>query len=251
MGFLWGLIELISIVALIIGLFYLYSKKNKENPQKRKQGRYLSIFGLIALFLSGFIFSKISDSQSNTTKINGEKVTYNQLQKKVEALKNDKTNLESDVEEQTTKLSDLKSQHKDVMDAIANLDKTKQQVSDNQDKLAEVKSNIDDANSELKSVDSKISTAKSELSTVNGQVIAAKSAPKTLTAGRYVVGKDVPEGRYKAVPQGSGSNFFVYDSGDPVVNTILGSDGEPSYVFEATDGEEIQTESTVKLIPIK
>ncbi|WP_235425141.1 hypothetical protein [Heyndrickxia ginsengihumi] len=147
-------------------------------------------------------------------------------------------------------MADLKAQHKSVMDAVANLDKTKKQITENKSKLADIKSNIDDANTELKSVNSKISSAKSELSSVNGQITAAKSAPKTLNAGHYIVGKDVPASRYKAVPVGDGSNFVVYDSGDPVVNTILGSDGEPSYVFEATDGEEIQTESTVKLIPI-
>ncbi|MEW4211715.1 hypothetical protein Q0O85_24565 [Priestia megaterium] len=52
---------------------------------------------------------------------------------------------------------------------------------------------------------------------------------------------------------GRGTNFIFYgDDGSAVVNPILGtSNGSGDYVFFATDGEIIQTEGQVKLIPVE
>lgn len=85
------------------------------------------------------------------------------------------------------------------------------------------------------------------------QAPTVKSTPKKLSAGKYTVGKDVDAGRYKVTPVGEGSNFVVYGGGDETdvtVNTILGQDGEPSYTFDCSNGDVIQTESTVKLTPV-
>jgi hypothetical protein len=80
----------------------------------------------------------------------------------------------------------------------------------------------------------------------------AKSKPITLDAGRFVVGKDVPAGRYKVTPRGAGSNFVTYDtSGVPDVNTILGSNGVPSYTFAVDDGYIIESEEPVTLTKVK
>lgn len=47
----------------------------------------------------------------------------------------------------------------------------------------------------------------------------------TLNTGKYKVGTDLPEGRYRITGDGSG-NFFVYDTNDvPYVNEILGGGG--------------------------
>lgn len=247
----WNFLQFVSFVALIIGLFYLLSKKRRADPDKKKRGTYFTIGGLLAMIVFGMIGSNYSKSQAQTAKVNGVKVSYNQLKQKVSDLKSEKSDLASQISEKQSKLDDLKAQNKDVLSAVKNKNELNQQIKDEQDKLADIKSDISNANDELKSVNSKISSAKNELARVKGEVTAAKGAPKTLNAGHYTVGKDIPASRYKAVPVGSGSNFIVYDSGDPVVNTILGSNGQSSYVFEATEGEEIQTEATVKLIPIK
>ncbi|MCI1859311.1 MAG: hypothetical protein LKI80_14310 [Sporolactobacillus sp.] len=137
----------------------------------------------------------------------------------------------------STEISDLKDDHKDIIKAIDNKNELENQVSEKQD--------------QLKTLSSKISSSKEELSKLAGQVTAAAGVPKTLSAGKYTVGKDVKAGRYKATPIGDGSNFIVYDGDDPIVNTVLGSDGEASYTFECDEGNIIQTESAVKLTPVK
>lgn len=242
MDILWGLIEFISFGALIVGLVFIFSKRNKDDPATRKKGKYIAIAGVISFYLSGIIVSNISESQSQTTKINDKKVTYEQLQKKISELKNDKKNLTSDVSQQKSDLSDLKTQHKDIINAVENKNKLEQQVSDNKSKLADTKDKLTSLNSE-------ISSAKDELSSLKGEIKTAETAPKTLGAGTYTVGQDVPASRYKAIPIGEGSNFFVNEGAK--VNTILGSNGEDSYVFYAEDGDVIRTEAAVKLIPVE
>lgn len=258
MEFLWDLIALISLVALIVGLVFRFSDKNKENAEKKKQGKNLAIIGIVALFASGLIMSQIQNAEAEKTKVKGKTVTYKQLNKKISEDKKTKKALSDQIDQfQSNKndldsqISDLQNKHKDVMNAIKNKEKLKQQISDEKNDLDNVKSEISESKSKLDVINSKISSAKDALAQASGQVQQAKSAPKTLSAGKYTVGSDVPAGRYKAVPVGEGSNFIVFDDGDPVVNTILGSGGESSYTFEATSGERIQTESAVKLIPLK
>jgi hypothetical protein len=88
---------------------------------------------------------------------------------------------------------------------------------------------------------------------------AKKEAPKstkpvTLGSGEYIVGKDVPTGRYKA--SGS-SNLMVYGQGGKKggnikVNTILGNGdvGSGDYTFWAEDGDLIETHAKLKLTPV-
>ncbi|WP_010631886.1 hypothetical protein [Sporolactobacillus vineae] len=259
MDFFWGTIEFLSLVALIIGLFWRFSKKNKENVVKKKQGRNIAIIGFVALFASGLIMSNIQDSKAQQTNIKGKTLTYKQMTKDIselKATKNDlndqKLQLQTDISSLSSNLSDLKNNHKDVMNAIKHKDTLSHQVAAAEDSLSGLKSDISDAKDELSSVNNQIKSANDNLAKAKGQVTAAKGAPKVLQAGQYVTGNDVPAGRYKATPVGSGSNFIIHDSdGMPVVNTILGSDGEASYTFETTDGDQIQTESAVKLTPIK
>ncbi|MBA4537828.1 hypothetical protein H1Z61_11970 [Bacillus aquiflavi] len=84
---------------------------------------------------------------------------------------------------------------------------------------------------------------------------AKEEEPRTFSAGQYIVGKDFPEGRYKAVPVGEGSNFQVFNgsSGIATVNTILGSGrySEKEYVFFTSNGDIMETQATVQLIPIE
>jgi septal ring factor EnvC (AmiA/AmiB activator) len=258
---LWGLIEFISLVALIVGLFMRFSKKNREDIQKKKQGRNIAIIGAIALFASGLIMSNVQGNQVNKAKIEGKTVTYKQLVKKIAAAKathsklSDQNNkLKDDQLGIQTEISSLKDQHKGVMQAIKNKKKLNDQVSEAKDNLSSVKSDISDAKDELKSVNEKVASTNADLAKAKGQVAAAKGAPKTFQAGKYTIGKDLKSGRYKATPVGSGSNFVVYEGGadgPASVNTILGSNGEPSYTFECADGDVMQTEASVKLTPIK
>jgi len=251
MSLLWGFIEVFSIAALIVGLVYRFSKKNKENPAKRKKGKYIAIASVISIYVSALISSNYSTSESQKAEINDRKVTYEQLEKEISVLKKGKESLATDISQKESDLSNLESKHKDIVAAVANKDKIEQQISDNESKLEDVKSDIDDANNELESVNSQISSAKDELSTVKGEIKTAKSAPKTLSAGKFTVGKDIPEGRYKVVPNGGSGNFFV--NGGQSVNIILGHGefGESEYVFDAYDDDEIELTTSAKFIPIE
>ena len=87
------------------------------------------------------------------------------------------------------------------------------------------------------------------------KIIIKKEAPKVLSSGQYIVGQDIPADRYRATNIGEGSNFFVYDeNGEAIVNIILGDSstgGSGDYVFFCDDGNIIQTEAQVKLIPVE
>lgn len=251
---LLSLIFFASIVVIIIGLVFRFSKKNREDLAKRKKGRNFAIIGIVVLVVSSLISSGIDSKKVAVKKVNGEILTYNQVHKKVLALNDELKEKQSKVSSLDSQISVLESKNKDVITAIKNKDELSQQVSNEKDTLSGVKDDISNAKNELKTINGQIDTAKSALSKAKGQVTAAMGAPKTLEAGKYTVGKDIKSGRYKATPVGSGSNFVVFGGGDEtdvVVNTILGNGGEPSYTFECADSDVIQTEATVKLTPIK
>jgi hypothetical protein len=65
----------------------------------------------------------------------------------------------------------------------------------------------------------------------------------TLTTGYWIVGLDIPAGRYTATPaEGQSGNFFVRGTdGYSTVNEILGgSHGVPNITVNLTDGQEIE-----------
>jgi septal ring factor EnvC (AmiA/AmiB activator) len=257
----WVVIEMLSVVGLILGLVLWFSKKFKENTDLKKKGQYLAIASVVVLFASGFIITGITNSRSQQTKIDKKVVTYQALSKDIEKLSKKKDDLTDDVNQLSSdktslnnQITDLQNKNKDVMTAIKNKKQLNDQVVEAKDNLSSAKSDISDAKDQLNSLNRKIDSAKTALAQAKGEVTKAKSAPKTLGAGKYTVGNDIKAGRYKVTPVGQGSNFFVYGDGDEtdvIVNTILGSDGEPSYTFETSDGDVIQTEATVKLTPIE
>jgi exonuclease VII large subunit len=195
-----------------------------------KKFKSIAIYSVSSIVLL-LIGSAIGSSGAQTT-LNGKKMDAETLEKQINQLK--------------TELNDLKEKNKEAFDIVANKDKAKTELDKLQKELASTKSQLDNANSQL-------ADKQKELAVLSGQIQEAKSAPKTLQAGFYVVGSDIPAGRYKATPIGSGSNFIVYDGEMPVVNTILGNDGlgVPSYTFDCKDGEKIQTEAPVQLTPLQ
>lgn len=64
----------------------------------------------------------------------------------------------------------------------------------------------------------------------------------TLGAGSFIVGTDIPAGRYVCTGDSSG-NFFVYEKEFPVVNEILGGQenlGVSSVTIDLKDGQKIE-----------
>lgn len=185
---------------------------------------------IVGAFLIFFIGAGIGSSGAKT-ELDNKKMDATQIQNKINSLKKD--------------LSEQQDKNKEVFAMIDKKDKVEQELNDVQSKLSDAKEKLDD-------IQSQVNEKKDELTKLTGQVQKAKGQPKILQAGQYTVGKDIPEGRYKVTPVGEGSNFFVYDeSGEAVVNTILGADEQPSYTFATSEGDVIQTEATVKLTPVE
>ncbi|MEK1828789.1 hypothetical protein AAAC51_06470 [Priestia megaterium] len=153
-----------------------------------------------------------------------------------------------DYKELKAEISDKKKEVKEVKDAMKHKDELNAKI----DKL---EAKVQERSSTASDLDSKIESKKSELLKLTANVVEKESAPKEFSAGQYFVGQDFPEGRYKAVPVGEGSNFQVYDTdtGDIVVNTILGHDkySESEFIFYAQDGQYMETQARVKLIAVE
>jgi hypothetical protein len=202
------------------------------------------VSGLVILFIGSGIGSS------------GAKVTLNEKKVNAEQLDKEITSLKADKKKEIGEVSKAKKEHKDIFDTIANKDKAiadqqkaKQDLDVLNGQLKDIQSKIDQANNDLKS-------KQDELASVSGQIVKAQGDPKKLGAGQYIVGKDIPAGRYTAHALGSGSNFFVYDgsSGSAKVNTILGNEaglGSGDYTFFCSDNDIIETHESVQLTPVQ
>lgn len=203
------------------------------------------IIGMILIF---FIGMEIGTSRAVVT-LNSKKVDAVELEKEVEKskekideLKADILALENEKETAETEAAEMKDEADVVYALINSKDEMEAQLSEVSGKVKKEEQNLKDMKSQVKEKES-------ELASLSGAVKQAKGKPKTLPAGYYTVGQDLPEGRYKATPIGEGSNFIVNEG--MTVNTILGRHGEASYTFSVSEGDVIQTEAAVKLTPLK
>lgn len=201
------------------------------------------IVGLVASYSIGANGAKVA--------IDKEKVTYDEAKKKVEEKENEliytKSKVKEGIDAEQKKLDDKKAEVTETLALVDNKNQLKSEV-DNLGKDVEAKKG------EIGKLDADINSKKAELEKLTTGVKAKSEEPRTLGAGEYVVGKDVPAGRYKATAIGRGSNFVVYSSsGRPTVNTILGdsSVGVGDYVFSCSNGNVIKTAESVKLIPVE
>lgn len=203
---------------------------------------------LVGMILIFFIGMEIGTSRAVVT-LNSKKVDAVALEKEVEQSKEKIDELEAAIlalenEKDTAEAEavEMKDEAEVVYALIESKDEMEAQLSDVSGKLKKEEQN-------LKDMTSKVKEKESELASLSGTVKQAKGKPKTLQAGYYTVGQDLPEGRYKATPIGEGSNFIVNEG--MTVNTILGRHGEASYTFTVSEGDVIQTEAAVKLTPLE
>lgn len=191
--------------------------------------------------------------------LNDKKVDYDQLVLKIQEKEKELAATEVEIEkkqEENTSLDDEKNSiSADISKHQAEFDEG-MEVSKNKDKiLKEISSHEKDLEikkKDLEGLEGNIASKQEELETVNQLIKEKGEEPIQLSAGTFTIGSDVPAGRYKAMPVGRGSNFVVYDSAGRLdVNTILGSYGEPEYIFFAEDGGTIESASTAKLVPVE
>ncbi len=115
-------------------------------------------------------------------------------------------------------------------------------------KVAQLRGDTSRLASELKSLDGQLEDKQAELKSLTGRITRERTKPVQLPAGRFKVGRDLRAGRYQVFGE---SNFAVYSAdGDLKVNTILGDNGNASYVCDLEDGDSIQAESSVTFQPL-
>ena len=119
-------------------------------------------------------------------------------------------------------------------------------VAQNEDSNTIVEGNYDSESDNNKTENVKIDERKRDNS-------SAKEI--TLQTGIFIVGEDIPKGRYACTGDSSG-NFIIKDkNGIPIVNEILGSDqlGVSKVTTNLKDGEEIKISGikNVKFTPVE
>ena len=173
--------------------------------------RVLKIVGyvvgaIILIFIGGAFGSsgaeitlneKVETVTSLDTKIEGKTNKLESISKEYETAEG----LIADIDKNTKTLADVEAKLKDtqgVLDAELSEGRAKIEAD-----LAIVKTGLENKQKELDDVNAKLASA-------TGQLQKAESEPKTLGAGQYIVGTDVPAGRYTAHATGRGSNSSLY-----------------------------------------
>lgn len=121
-------------------------------------------------------------------------------------------------------------------------------LEDFEGKVATLRADSSRFTSELKSLKGQVEEKQAELESLTGRIRRERTKPIHLPAGQFIVGRDIRPGRYQVFGE---SNFFVHGpDGELKVNTILGDNGNGSYVCELSDGDSIQAESSVTFQPL-
>ncbi|MFD1039258.1 hypothetical protein ACFQ3N_12770 [Virgibacillus byunsanensis] len=223
------------------------------------------LIGLVAFII--LILGYAVGSGSAKANLDEGKVSYEALLSKIEQLESTIKNVESTIEDKENVLDEVEGK---VQEANDKLDEEESKLNSKKDEVDEIFSLIDEKevfssdiealqkeldnkSTEVDEISSLIEVKQSELEKIENSIVKKKAEPIDLLSGEYIVGSDVPAGRYQATNVGRGSNFVVYSSGGSLkVNTILGDDwGDGDYVFWAEDGDFIETAAQVKLIPIE
>ncbi|MFZ3577625.1 hypothetical protein [Virgibacillus sp. DJP39] len=223
---------------------------------KKVQLGLIISFALIMGYTVGTVTAKVE--------LDAGKFSYEQLQQKIGDEQDKLKEIKGEVEKVSDNLSDEESkfvERKSQIDAElaekqGEIDKVLALVDDKEsiaDELTATKSKLDSQQSKLDKLNSTIKGKQAELDKLEKGIAKKEGEPINLISGEFIVGRDLPPGRYQATNVGEGSNFVVYSSdGSLKVNTILGeSFGYGDYVFWAEDGDLIESAAKVKLIPVQ
>ncbi|MFE8697932.1 hypothetical protein ACFYKT_16445 [Cytobacillus sp. FJAT-53684] len=213
------------------------------------------------LLIVAMIFYSIGE-KSASTELSNEKVKYNELmntinkkQNELSTLEKKKDDLNSEIKAKTKENTTIASEVKENKTAF---DEAMKIIENKIAALEEIKTLENRASAkktEINNLSNDIESKKSELASVSGQIKEKQGAPKKLSAGTFIVGKDIPAGRYKVTPVGRGSNFAVYDStGNIIENTIISSipdHGVPEFIVYLDEVNIIKNHSPFLFTPIE
>ncbi len=232
----------------------------------------LSIVGAIATILVSVLIGVLignADLEKNYTedlkKIKADITSAEEEAKdegeKLLSIHNEISKTEEQLTSEAEKLDALKEEADEVIKLIddketilADIETLKKDQETNKKVINKLEDELKAKKGEVSKLDDTITSKKKEIDKLEDTIIRKGEEPIQLKAGQYIVGSDVPEGRYQVTNIGEGTNFFVYDSsGMPTVNTILGDSmiGTGDFIFFTSDGDMIETLGPVKLIPVE
>ncbi|MDZ5711402.1 hypothetical protein [Jeotgalibacillus haloalkalitolerans] len=234
------------------------------------------VAGGIGIVAGTFAAGSAVGTTGAETELQGEMVGYDELVNEKKLLEEELADMLETNEQTASELSDLQDELADAMKVMDERELVQSDLESLQEELnaveetleseltagrEDIAEQLEEENEKLTSLQSEISeldevllSKQDELAQLEGDILKAAGQPVELTAGQFIVGMDVPPGRYQATNLGEGSNFIVYSaSGDLLVNTILGDSivGSGDYVFFASEGDQVETHEAVRLVPVE
>lgn len=175
----------------------------------------------------------------------GMKLTVNDAA--VMAVAKSKESLDTELTKSASDLDQLKKEIKSQQPVLEELSAYKENK-------AKYDTEIEEKSKQISTLDGQIEAKKEELSKLTGQVDTIKNAPIVLSAGVYVVGSDVPAGKYDIQWISGSGNFF--GDGDNFVNEIFGTHTSYGHIKEYKNasfrtGDKIELTSGLKVQLIK
>ena len=147
----------------------------------------------------------------------------------------DYKSLQSDFESINSEVESLKTSLNEKQSSVENIKNYEQS-------RISLRNELDSKKKELSSLNDETKSLQAELDKLNDETEKKTSSILTLSPGKYVVGSNIPPGKYSVA--GSGK-FMVADSKNKSkYNEVLNSS---PFEIELNDGDIIKTDTTVKL----
>lgn len=192
---------------------------------------------LLLLVLSVWIGYSIGQKQA-TVILNDKKSHINDLTAHEKMLNDKIDSINRTHDELVDEVNAAYDEMNEYEEATGDLDEVIAKKKKHENKITKLKDKNDELQTE---VDGK----KKELAALTGTIKQEQAKPITLPGGNFIVGKDLPEGRYKITTTTSSMNYFVNDG---EVNIILGTESgfaEPTYTLDLYEGDKIEQGSSV------
>ena len=194
---------------------------------------------LILLCLSYFI-----GMNGAKVELENEKAGYDELIAEIDSKEYELEKIQAKIDESDEQFKAKEAEYKEAL-------KTIEYKNTVESEIGELNKQIESKKGEIGTLEETIKAKNAELASVEGKIKEKKEAPKVLSAGFFTVGKDIPEGRYKVVPNGGSGNFFVNDGMSVNIMIGRGEFYEEEYVFTAYEGDVIELTTSAKFIPVE
>lgn len=211
-----------------------------------------TISGIVILT---FCFAFAIGKNSAQVPLNEKKLNYDELLSQIDTKEKELKDKEDKVEEKRQELMDVIEETTQKESIISEAEEFEVNKTKLEEELNSLSDQINTKKKDLEALNTGIKTKESELASVTGQVKEKEESPKQLSAGKFIVGTDIPADRYKVTPVGKGSNFAVYDSsGEILEHTIISSTpdhGVPEFIVYLQDGYILDNSAPFKFTPIE